>query len=112
MEIESRKLYFGFDFNGNIEGEFGHAYGTARMPACFRAVEFQDEVRDPVDHGGLKVEPGGGNIRPSDRSIFSMLAMSSLRMTLNYSDATATDLRPGLGFGHRSLIQFRMVISE
>ncbi len=85
MEFKSSKLHFGFDFNGDIEGEFGHAYGTARVPACFWAVEFQDEVREPVDHGGL----------PS-----------------SYSDATATDLRPGLGFGHRSLIQFRMVISE
>ena len=85
MIVESCELYFGFDFNGDIEGKLGHADGTACVPACFRAVEFQDEVGESVDHGGLP---------------------------FNYSDAAAADLRPGLGFGHRSLIQFRMVISE
>src|SRR5262245_18860489 len=51
-------LYFGLDLDAEAEGEGGDADGGAGVAASLRAVEFDDEIREAVDHFRLAVELG------------------------------------------------------
>src|SRR5262245_46944953 len=52
------QLDLGLDLHRDVEWQLGHADGTARMRACLRPPQLENQVGEAIDHRRLPVETG------------------------------------------------------